>query len=193
MTQYFGYISGICIVLSFLPYLVSIFKGQAKPERASWLIWSILGGIAFFSQLAKGGSSSLWLPGTQTFGDILIFMLAIWYGMGGISKRDRWSLGIAAVSLILWYLTNEPVVALLLAIVMDASGAVLTIMKSYEHPTTEPITAWVLTMIGAFFAIFAVGNWNWILLIFPLYSFVANIIIVISIKLGQRKIRNLVQ
>jgi len=186
MTSYFGYISGICIVLSFLPYLISMFAGKTKPERASWLIWSILGGIAFFSQLAKGAGSSLWLPGVQTCGDLLIFVLAIRYGMGGFAKRDRWGLAVAAMSLILWYVTHEAAVALILAIIMDASGAVLTVMKAYEHPATEPITAWILTMLGALCAIFAVGSWNWILLIFPLYSFIGNAVIVASIRLGKR-------
>jgi hypothetical protein len=187
MTQYFGYISGIFITISFIPFLISIFKGEAKPERASWFIWSVIGGISFFSLLAKGASSSLWLPGVQVIGDTIIFLLAIKYGMGGMAKRDKWALGVAAISLILWYITREPAVALFLAILIDGSGGVLTIIKSYEHPTTEPLIAWVLTMLGGFFSIFSVGSWNWILLAFPLYTFLVNAMIVVSIKLGQRK------
>jgi hypothetical protein len=186
MTQYFGYLSGIFIILSFLPYLISIFKGQTKPERASWLLWVILGGIAFSSQLAKGASASLWLPAFQTIGDIFILILSIKYGMGGLLKRDKVAFVVAGLSLILWYITREPIIALLLAILIDATGATLTAIKSYEHPTTESISAWVLTGFGGFFAIFAVGNWNWVLLLFPIYTFLANVAIVSSIKLGQR-------
>ena len=188
MTQYFGYLSAIFITLSFLPYLIYIFKGETKPERASWFIWSVLGSIAFFSQLAKGASSSLWLPGIQTIGDISIFIFAIKYGMGGFSRRDKWALGVAGISLILWYITKEAMIALFFAILIDAIGAYLTIIKSYEHPATEPVISWVLTMLGGFFAIFAVGNMNWILLSFPVYTFLVNVLIVYSIKLGQRKI-----
>ena len=189
MTDYFGYLSGICITVSFLPYLVSIFKGQAKPERVSWLIWSILGGIAFFSQLAKGASASLWLPGLQTLGDTIVFVLAIKYGMGGMQKRDLWALAIAGVSLILWYATREPAVALFLAILIDASGAVLTVLKSYEHPTTESVSAWVLTGLGGLLAVFAVGSWDWVLLVFPAYILIASTAIVGAIKFGQKKSR----
>ena len=119
MTQYFGYLSAIFITLSFLPYLIYIFKGETKPERASWFIWSVLGSIAFFSQLAKGASSSLWLPGIQTIGDISIFIFAIKYGMGGFSRRDKWALGVAGISLILWYITKEAMIALFFAILID--------------------------------------------------------------------------
>ncbi|OGZ30308.1 MAG: hypothetical protein A2931_02075 [Candidatus Niyogibacteria bacterium RIFCSPLOWO2_01_FULL_45_48] len=187
MTQYFGYLSGIFITCSFIPYVISIFRGQAKPERASWFIWSALGGIAFFSQLSKGARYSLWLPGIQTVGDISIFLFSIKYGMGGVSKRDKLALSIAGLGLILWYITQEAAIALFFAIFIDAIGAFLTILKSYEHPTTEPIIAWIFTMLGGFFAIFAVGGWNWTLLSFPVYTFVANLFIIGSIKLGQAR------
>ncbi len=186
--QYLGYLSGICITLSFLPYLIYIFKGQTRPERASWLLWSILGGIAFFTQLSKGASYSLWLPGVQAIGDLLIFILSIKYGMGGFSKRDKWALGIAGGSLILWFITREATLTLLLAILIDAAGAYLTIVKSYKYPTTEPVISWELTMLGGFFAIFAVNKFNWVLLAFPVYTFVANVFITMSIRLGRQKL-----
>ncbi|MEY4731801.1 MAG: hypothetical protein RL681_747 [Candidatus Parcubacteria bacterium] len=187
MAQYFGYLSGISITLAFVPFFVSIFKGQTKPERMSWFLWSLLGGIAFFSQLAKGASDSLWLPGIQAVGDLLVFLLALKYGMGGATKRDKHALIVASISLILWYVTNEPAIALFLAILVDGAGTVLTILKSYEYPTTEPLSAWMLTMLGGFFAIFAVGELNWILLAFPIYTFLANAGITASLVFGKNK------
>ena len=193
MTQYLGYVSGVLLILSFLPYLKGIFKHETKPERASWLIWSILGGIAFFSQLAKGATNSLWMPGVQTIGDLLIFLLAIKYGMGGLLKRDITALSAAGISLVLWYFTNEPAVALFIAIFIDGVGALLTMIKSYEHPRTESITSWILTALGGFFGIFAVGAWNFVLLAFPLYIFVANVAIVTTIIIGRKRNPSLVR
>ena len=184
---YFGYISAILITLSFLPYSISVFRLQARPERASWLIWSVLGGIAFFSQLAKGATHSLWLPGIQTLGDLVIFILAIRYGMGGWQKRDKVALGVVALSLVLWYITKEATIALLLAILIDATGVMLTIFKSYEHPATEPLSAWILTCLGGFAAIFAVGSLSSVLLAFPVYTFLANLLIIFSIVLANKK------
>ncbi|MDP2705762.1 MAG: hypothetical protein Q8O49_00975 [bacterium] len=186
-SQYFGYLSGIFILFSFVPYLISIFKKETKPERASWLIWSILGGISFFSQLAKGATDSLWLTGIQTFGDLLIFLFAIKYGIGGLLKRDIWALAGAGFSLIIWYLTNEPIFALFIAIFIDALGGVLTIMKSYEHPGTESISAWVLTALGGLFAAFAVGQWNFVLLSFPVYIFLISVIILLAEIFGWKR------
>jgi hypothetical protein len=170
-TEYFGYISGILILLSFVPYLFSIFTHRTKPERASWLIWALLGSILFWTQLAKGAGSSLWLPGVQTIGDLLIFIVSIKYGIGGFLKRDIIAFSFTIMALVLWYITQEPAVALFIAILIDASGGVLTIMKSLEYPNSESIISWVLTVLAGLFGALAVGQWNFILLAFPIYIF----------------------
>jgi len=67
--EIFGYLSGLAISISFLPYIRDIFSGMTKPERISWLIWAGLGLISLFSQLAKGASYSLIMTGAQAAGD----------------------------------------------------------------------------------------------------------------------------
>ena len=153
----------------------------------SWFIWAILGGISFSTLLAKGASNSLWLPGLQTLGDLLIFLLAIKYGMGGILKRDIIALSVAGIGLLIWYFTREPAIALFMAILVDGAGGILTIIKSYTHPTTEPIVSWGLTALAGFFSTLSVGKWDFILLSFPVYILLINICIVVSIRLGLKR------
>jgi hypothetical protein len=182
-----GYLAGLAILLSFAPYIRDIFSGKTKPERISWLIWAILGTISFFSQLAKGASFSLIMTAAQTVGDLFIFILAIKWGFGGFLKRDVSALVGAALGLFLWYLTKEAAVALIIAIFIDATGAVLTVIKSYERPTTETVSSWVLTFIGGLLACIAVGGFNLILLALPLYICLASAAILIAIKLGVKR------
>lgn len=190
VVEIFGYLSGIAILLSFFPYIRDIFKDKTKPERASWLIWAILGSISFFSQFAKGASWSLIMTGAQTLGDLLVFLLAIKYGLGGFKRRDIIGLSGAALGLILWYLTREAAVALLIIIFVDGTGAVLTAIKAYEKPETETVSSWVLTFLGGLFACFAVGSLNLILLAFPFYICLASGTILLAIKLGFNRKKN---
>lgn len=183
-----GYLSGLAILISFVPYIRDIFSGKTKPERISWLIWAILGSILFFSQLAKGASYSLIMTGVMAAGDLFVFILAIKYGFGGFLKRDIAALIGAGIGLFLWYTTKEAAFALFIAIFIDATGAILTVIKSYEKPATETISAWTLGFIGGFLACIAVGSFNFILLAFPLYICLANLAILLSIKLGFRRI-----
>lgn len=179
-----GYLSGLAILASFVPYIRDTFFGETKPERMSWLIWSIIGAISFFSQFAKGASYSLLMTGAQTIGDLFIFVIAIKYGVGGFVKRDVIAIIGVGISLFLWYLTKEASLALLIVIFIDAIGALLTVIKSYKNPETETISAWVLTFIGGFLGCIAVGKINFILLAFPAYVCLASLSILLAIKLG---------
>lgn len=179
-----GYLSGIAILLSFIPYIKDIFSNKTKPERSSWLIWTVLGMISFFSQFAKGASYSLIMSGAQVIGDLFIFLLAIKFGLGGLIKRDIYALIAACGGLVLWSITKEASFALLIAIIIDAIGAFLTVMKTYENPKTETVSSWALTFLGGLFGCIAVGNFNWILLVFPIYICLASLSILLAIKFG---------
>ncbi|MCX6723359.1 MAG: hypothetical protein NT094_04855 [Candidatus Staskawiczbacteria bacterium] len=184
ITQIAGYLSGIAILLSFIPYARDIFLKKTKPEKMSWFIWAVLGSILFFSQLAEGAHYSLIMTGVQALGDLFIFVLAIKLGIGGFLKRDIFALICAAISLFLWYITKNAAIALFIVIFIDATGAILTIIKSYEHPETETVSSWALTSIAGFMACIAVGKFDLVLLAFPFYTGIITFAIVVSIKLG---------
>ncbi|MFA4998580.1 MAG: hypothetical protein WC514_00965 [Candidatus Paceibacterota bacterium] len=183
-----GYLSGIAMLLSFVPYIKDIFLKKTKPERISWLIWAILGSIAFFSQFAKGASYSLVMTGVQAIGDFSIFILAIKYGIGGFMKRDIVALIGAGIGLFLWYITKEAAIALFIVIFIDAIGVILTVIKSYEKPETETVSSWVLVSISGFLACVAVGSFNLVLLVFPFYILLAGLAVLIAIKLGFQRL-----
>jgi hypothetical protein len=174
MLQFFGLLSGILPMIGVIPYDRDIFKRKTKPHRGSFLIWSVLGGIAFFTQFAKGATWSLFLPGADTLATLSIFILSIRYGTGGLNKRDVGGLLLAALGLILWYFTKQPLTALLIAICVDAVGTILTIIKTWEDPRSETFSSWLLAALGGLFAALAVGRISFALLVYPVYIFVAN-------------------
>jgi hypothetical protein len=147
----------------------------------------ILAGISLFSQAAKGGTWSLLFTVGNILGLIIIFTLSIKHGVGGYAKRDIIALCGAGISLILWYFTKEPAVALFLVIFIDFIGALLTITKSYEHPETETLSAWVISFTAGLFGVLAVGKMNIILLAYPFYIFIADLLTVIAILIGRRR------
>lgn len=188
MLQIFGIIGGILAFVGYIPYVIHIVHHKAKPQRAAFFIWLVLGLIAVFSQLAKGASNSLWLPSLETMGSLIIFLLSIRYGVGGFGKRDYIALLIATFGLIAWYFTKEASVALYLVILVDGAGVYLTLHKAYMHPETETNVVWLLASIGGVFTTLAVGNWNIILLSYPIFATLANAAVLVAIQMGyQRK------
>lgn len=174
MLQLFGLLSGILPVLGVIPYDQDIFRHKTKPHRGSFFIWSMLGGIAFFTQLAKGATWSLFLPGADTLATLSIFALSIRYGVGGLNKRDIVGLIIASLGLVIWYFTDQPLIALLIVIGVDAVGTALTLVKTWEEPHSETFLSWLLAALGGLFAVFAVGRLSFGLLVYPVYILLAN-------------------
>lgn len=184
----FGILSGIFSAVSYPPYIFAILKGKAKPERASWLIWSVLTAMGFFTQLAVGATHSLWLPGIQGIGVIIVLILSIRYGFGGLLKRDVVTLIAAVITLLIWYFTDNAVVAVYLTVLIDAMGAWLTVVKAYEHPESETLITWALSGTGGFFGLLAVGVYDLPILAYPFYIFICNFAVVVAMLLGRKKL-----
>ena len=186
MLHVFGLLSGLLPLLGMFPYVRDILRHKTKPHRGSFLIWTVLGAIAFFSQLAKGATWSLFLPAADTVATCSIFGLSLWYGAGGLNKRDMGALLLAAVGLFLWYFTKQPLTALLVVIGVDAIGTVLTVIKTHREPHSETFSSWLLASLGGLFATLAVGKLSFALLVYPIYIFLANGAVDVTILLGRK-------
>lgn len=187
MLEIIGIASGLIMMGASVPYAIDIVKKKTKPERASWLIWTILGMIAFFSQMAEGATNSLWMNGLDTLAVVTIFVLSIRYGVGGLAKRDIAALVLAGIGLILWYFTKEATFALFIVLAIDTVGSVLTVIKSHEDPGSETLISWILFGLAGLLSAISVGEFNWILLSYPIYILLANWAVVVAILLGKRR------
>lgn len=187
MLQLFGYISAVLSIVMIIPYVRDILRLKTKPERASWLIWTVLMFIAFFSQLAKGATDSLWLTGGQTASVSIITLLSLRYGVGGLTNRDISALVGVAAGLVLWYFTREASYALFIVILIDAVGIWLTLLKTYEDPESETMSMWLISGTSAVFGALAVGSFNFILLAYPIYLILANYTVVLTMILAERR------
>ena len=186
MQEILGGVSGLLIALSCIPYIRDILLRKTKPQRMTWFIWMVLLTIAFFAQLSEGGTWSLVTTGVDWLGVVVIFILSIKNGMGGATKLDKLALVGASIGLILWYLTNEPLYALVITIFIDFIAGMLTILKAYKEPETETFIAYMICGTGGLLGVFAVGELNLSLIIFPLWICLFNYAIGITVLLGRK-------
>jgi len=187
MYKLLGFASAVCVLVSYVPYLKDIFANRTKPERASWFIWTALGLIIFLTQLAQGASSSLLLPGFETVFTLIVFILSIKFGTGGVTKQDILGLIAAVIGLIIWFQTKQPIFALLTAIFVDLVGTVLTIIKTYQDPSSETLVTWVLVSLAGILSLLSVGRISLPLMIYPAYIFLANGATVLAIFYGKAR------
>jgi len=183
-----GLLSALLSTFAYMPYIIDTIQGCTHPQRASWLIWSVLGSIAFFSQVSEGATVSLWFAGVQVSGTITVFLLSIALGAGAYLRRcDYVVLTCAGAGLVLWYFTHSAIYALVITISISLMGGVCTVHKAYRTPSSETLATWVMSFIAAGCAIAAVGHLDWVLLAYPVYLFILTGAIVTAMLLGRAR------
>lgn len=184
----FGVLSGVLTILGYIPYIIDTLKKRTQPERASWLIWSTIGSIAFFSQVYEGATNSLWFAGMQVSGTIIIFLLSIKLGAGEyLSRKNQIIFFVAFCGLVAWYFTETAVYALAISISIGLLGGIVTVQKAYQDPESETISTWVLALLASVCAVISVGKIDWVILAFPLYLLTLYTAIVAAMLLGRMK------
>jgi hypothetical protein len=164
-----GYLSIIVAVFSYVPYFRGILTGKVKPHAFSWLVWSFLVGIAFAAQVVKEGGAGTWATGFTALACFVIFLFAIVKGDRRFVLFDWISLAAAFVALILWQLTNDPTLSLILVVTTDAFGFLPTLRKGYLKPHEDSPSLWALTATKWGLAIVALGSYSFITLLYPAY------------------------
>ncbi len=130
----------------------------------------VLGASYWFS----GADSTIWVPVGYAVGSLVTALLSLRYGVGGSTPLDRSCLAGAGAGLLLWWLFDSPVVALVTTLGVDFLGALPTIRKAWLAPHTEDRLAWALFIGGNIFNLLAVDRWEFAILVYPVYFFLVS-------------------
>jgi len=174
-------VSSVLAFISYIVYIVAIFKGKAKPHRTTRFVLFVITALATASLFAEKNQVAIWLIGIFTFNSFIIFILSLRFGMGGWEKTDIVCLFIALIGIGLWKFTNNASIALYASIVADFTGVIPTLIKTYRFPKTEVWTFFAIDCIAALFTLLAIKNWKPIEFAYPLYIICIDFIIVLLV------------
>jgi hypothetical protein len=171
-------------------YLVATLRGRAKPHRVSWFFFALVPWVAYVAELNEGVGTQAVLTLMVGFGPTVIFLVSF------INKKASWSISrfdiacgiLAAVGVILWLITREGAMAILLMIMADIAASVPTLVKAYRYPWTE--SPWVFCTGCGFggLTLLTIDDWNFATYGFPGYIFAicALLAILIIFRVGER-------
>lgn len=166
--QILGIIAIILTFFAFVPYIFSILAGKTKPHIFSWIIWGITTCIVFFAQIADGGGAGAWSIGISGLITLYIAWLAHVYKSDHSATKSDWAfLIMALLSVPLWYLTSDPLSAVLILTFIDTVGLLPTIRKAYIKPFEEQILLYVMMSIRNIVAIIALEHYSLTTILFP--------------------------
>lgn len=181
-------IAAAMTLVGYFYYFRDIFAGKTKPHAFTWLVWASLTAIGFAGQLSDDGGAGAYVTGLTAAISFIIFFLALFRGEKEITHSDWLSLGGAALALLLWGLTDNPLLAIILITLVDFLGFVPTIRKSIRKPHEETLISYVLAGFKFVLAIIALDNYSTVTILYPASLVFANLLFVALLLSRRRKI-----
>ena len=182
-----GLTAALMAISQAIPYFWDIFRYRTKPHLYTYLIWSIVTALAFLGQFAAGGGPGSWTTGVMAIITIGVLLLCFKYGTGDITKFDAICLILAVGAIIPWWLTNDPMLSVVLATGIDVLAFFPTIRKTYFDPTSETLVSYISNLIRHPLSIAALSVYSVTTVIYPTALFVMNVILVYVIVSQRRK------
>lgn len=156
--RFFAVAAGVLFLLGFLPYVVAIWRGQAKPAKATWLIWGIVDTVIVAGMYSTNALN--WQMIGCTLGTWLVAALALKYGAPGWTRLDKYSLAVAVTGILVWLAQGDPVFGILISLGVVVLGSVPTIISAWQEPGRESRVAWLMFWVSCIFAIIAIPRWT---------------------------------
>ena len=176
LPEYFAIIGAIVGSIGGFYYLYETIIGKAKPNRVTWLLWGLFPMIIFAAQRAQGVEGLSWASFVAGFTPILI-LLASFLNKEAYWKtepRDYYLMAAAVAGIVLWALTDNPILAILFALVADLLAGLPTVIKSYRHPETESWIAYAISTLGFGIGVLAIQTFTFENYAFICYLFLMN-------------------
>lgn len=164
-------LSAAAIVLTFamfVPYIRSIRRGVTKPHVFSWLIWALGTFVVFLAQLAGSAGVGAWPIGVS--GLITAYVAVLAYSKRAdttITRADWAFLIVALAALPCWFLTADPLWAVVILTGLDLVGFGPTFRSAYSRPYSERIGFYALAAVRNTLAVLALQHYSLTTVLFP--------------------------
>lgn len=138
------WIGALCNLLFPIPLIVATARGEMRPSRVSFFMWTTEAAIAFAASAAAGASLGALIVSGSAAGVLgAVFVATFVPQLRGKHVAvdpapwwqawvDRLCLTVCALALFGWWLTSNPLVALILAITTDAVAAIPTFVRGWR-------------------------------------------------------------
>lgn len=176
-------------------YIKKTLKGQTKPNRMTWLMWSIAPLIASAAAFSAGSTWAALPVFMSGFAPLLVFLASF------ADKNAYWKLKyydyicgtFSLLAIIFWIVTKDPLTAIILAIASDLVAAIPTLAKCWVSPETESGIAYAAGLFSATTSLLAVNNWRFTEYAFPLYLIIINYLLIFAIYRKRPKKESLLE
>lgn len=176
-TEIIGFISGLLVTASSVPYGIRTYQGKVHPNLTTWLLWTLIGFVLLVTYISSGAKANAW-PAVFGFICPLLITCLVFRKNSDWKKLDRIEIGclfLGLLALSVWLVVRESKElsqwALYLAIAADLFAAIPTIIFVWKKPNEDRPFSWALFAVGYGLAIFAITEHTFSNYILPIYMF----------------------
>ncbi len=182
-------IGALLAVAGNVPYLRDVIKKRIQPHPYTWLVWSIVSGITFFGQVAKGAGAAAIAFGASEIFTIIIFLFSLQYGFKHIPKNDSYFLVAALLGIVPWVIFKDPTWSVIIMVTIDLVAFIPTLRKAWYTPKTESPILYGSNVLRHSFALLALSSYNIATMLHSVAMIITNIIMT-SFILRKKKNRS---
>jgi len=190
LNQNFIIIGALIGAVGSVAYLVDTVRGKVKPNRVSFLLWSIAPLIAFAAQIEQGVGLESLMTFSTGFLPLTTFIASF------VNKKAEWKItkfdigcGVLSIlGLILWLVTKVGNLAITFSILADALAAIPTLVKAYRYPDTELAWPWIATVFGVILTLLTLNRLTFANSGFIIYILIVNTLIfsLVQFRIGEK-------
>ena len=177
-----GLIAVFLAFICYVPYYAGIFRGTIKPHIFTYGIWVILGIVVFLASWISGGAAGTWSLAVSTILVLGVFLLAFKYGTPDITRFDVVCTVGAVAAIAAWIYTKDPMIAVILATIIEILSFLPTFRKTWSDPTSESALSWSINSVRHAVTIMALGSYSITTVLYPAALVILNALLVLEIK-----------
>jgi hypothetical protein len=174
----------------FIPYILSIRRGRTRPHVFSWVIWTLGTFVVFLAQLADRGGAGAWPIGVSALITGYVAILAYRkHADRAITRTDWVFLLVALAALPCWWLTSDPLWAVVILTGVDLAGFGPTFRSAYVRPHDERTGFYLLGVVRNVLALWALEHYSVTTVLFPAAVGVACLVFVAMVAYRRQLLK----
>lgn len=163
-----GLIAAIVQGCSYLFYFLGIYKGTTKPHAFTWFVRGVINVIAFLAVVTSDAGAGAWIFAINMFSCLTVALIGFRQKYVDYDVYDWYALCGGIFGGILWWLTSDPLYAVIFVCLSDGIAMIPTIRKAYTKPFEENALSFVISVFGFGLSIFAIDSFSITTLLYPI-------------------------
>ena len=159
-TEILVVIASVFALIGNIPYLIDVLRKKVQPHPYTWFVWTLVSGIVFFGQVAKGAGIGAIPTFVAEVFTLIIFLLSLKYGFKNIQRIDTYFFILALLGIIPWILTKDPTISVIVAVSIDLIAFIPTLRKTWRYPSTESSLLYGMNVLRHILTLFSLQAYN---------------------------------